>query len=238
VLHINEVYPSIQGEGVFAGEPTIFVRTQGCSLRCVWCDTPYGLPFGEKATEIGEGEFHTPLQVLDRVILASEGKAYHHVCLTGGDPLQQNNVSLLAFLKLAVQAGFTITIETGGHIPTVKYIELAKEFGRIYLCVDYKLPCSGMNEKMKSSAFSTLREEDSIKFVVGSKDDFDEAMLFLDHQRENKVKALALFSPVWDSELSVRELANLVMKLPKFFAPARLSLQLHKLIWEPATRAV
>src|ERR1700694_98677 len=40
-VKIAEIFYSIQGEGVLAGVPSVFVRTSGCNLRCTWCDTPY-----------------------------------------------------------------------------------------------------------------------------------------------------------------------------------------------------
>ena len=84
-MRIAEFFKSIQGEGEFAGTPSVFVRTTGCNLRCSFCDTPY--------TSWKPEGIHEPWQtILDR-ILADDCR---HVVLTGGEPLLQPDVVLLS----------------------------------------------------------------------------------------------------------------------------------------------
>jgi 7-carboxy-7-deazaguanine synthase len=102
-VKISEIFYSIQGEGLLAGVPSVFVRTSGCNLRCVWCDTPYTswAPEGEELTldEIGE-----------RVAQFACG----HVVVTGGEPMiAPEIVALTGRLR---ETGVHITIETAGTV--------------------------------------------------------------------------------------------------------------------------
>jgi len=102
-LRIAEIFSSLQGEGVWAGTPSVFVRVSGCNMRCTWCDTPY-------ASWSPEGESVEVEAILRDVA----EKGIEHVVLTGGEPmLFEPIVDLAAGLKLA---GHTITVETAGTV--------------------------------------------------------------------------------------------------------------------------
>src|SRR5262249_32114124 len=133
---------------------------------------------------------------------------------------------------------YEVSIETGGHVSTKKYIELAEELGHIHFCVDYKLPASGMHDKMNPHAFEDLRECDSVKYVVGTQDDFDVAMNHLHKARANGAKWLALFSPCWEASFTLRDLAEALIDVHNYLHPVTYSLQIHKVVWEPTTRKV
>jgi 7-carboxy-7-deazaguanine synthase len=75
-LRIAEIFHSIQGEGSLVGVPSVFVRTSGCNLRCVWCDTPY-------TSWHAEGDDWT----LERIWAAVEAYPARHVVVTGGEPM-------------------------------------------------------------------------------------------------------------------------------------------------------
>jgi len=102
-LRIAEVFASIQGEGIWAGIPSVFVRVSGCNLRCVWCDTPY-------ASWSPEG----PVQPVDEILDEVEGFGIGHVVLTGGEPMLFDPMEDLASALKA--RGHTITIETAGTV--------------------------------------------------------------------------------------------------------------------------
>ena len=82
---ISELFYSVQGEGLLAGVPSVFVRTSGCNLRCRWCDTPY-------ASSEPEGEQQTVEEIVARV---REYPA-RHVVLTGGEPMLAKGIEDLA----------------------------------------------------------------------------------------------------------------------------------------------
>ncbi len=102
-LRIAEIFASIQGEGIWAGTPSLFVRVSGCNLRCVWCDTPY-------ASWNPEGD------VLDLTAILGEADRYalKHVVLTGGEPMLFEPIAELS--RQLRRRGQTITIETAGTV--------------------------------------------------------------------------------------------------------------------------
>lgn len=107
-LKISEIFYSIQGEGVLAGVPSVFVRTSGCNLRCVWCDTPY-------TSWKPEGT----MQEIEEILARVDHFGARHVVLTGGEPLLfPESVSLCSAFR---NRGLHITIETAGTV----YRELA-----------------------------------------------------------------------------------------------------------------
>lgn len=102
-LRIAEIFSSIQGEGIWVGTPSTFVRVSGCNLRCAWCDTPY-------ASWRPEGPVLTIGQIVEQV--AQE--KIEHVVLTGGEPMLFDAIEPLA--KLLREEGHTITVETAGTV--------------------------------------------------------------------------------------------------------------------------
>jgi 7-carboxy-7-deazaguanine synthase len=103
-MKIAEIFYSVQGEGGLVGVPSVFVRTSGCNLRCVWCDTPY-------TSWHPEGDELSLDAIIERVKAYSPAR---HVVLTGGEPLiAPQVVELTANLRAL---GFHITIETAGTV--------------------------------------------------------------------------------------------------------------------------
>lgn len=102
-MRIAEIFHSIQGEGSLVGVPSVFVRTSGCNLRCVWCDTPY-------TSWHPEGDDWT----LERIWTAVESYPARHVVVTGGEPMiAREIVDLTRGLR---ERGRHITIETAGTV--------------------------------------------------------------------------------------------------------------------------
>lgn len=102
-MRISEIFYSIQGEGRLSGVPSVFIRTSGCNLRCVWCDTPYTSwnPGGKEMS-------------LEEILHAIESYPLDHVVLTGGEPLLSHEIEDLSVtLK---KAGAHVTIETAATI--------------------------------------------------------------------------------------------------------------------------
>ena len=103
-MRIAEIFHSIQGEGLLAGVPSVFVRTSGCNLRCDWCDTPYA-SWKPEGTEISVSEIANKI---------SEWNC-NHVILTGGEPMISPDLPELA--TVLKKQGKHITIETAGTLP-------------------------------------------------------------------------------------------------------------------------
>lgn len=223
---ITEIFKSIQGEGTRAGLPCVFVRLTGCNLRCVWCDTTYAFHDGKK---------HSIDGVLDRVTSLAGGNARRTslVEITGGEPLLQPETPELARKLLA--AGYTVMIETSGE----RFVgALPREVIKI---VDVKCPDSGEADTFDLANLDAVDDKDEIKFVIAGRRDYDFARDFTErHQLAARVRQV-LFSPVFEDPegrwpgLSARELAEWILADG---LPVRLGLQLHKFVWDPATKGV
>ena len=231
-MFITEIFKSIQGEGTRAGLPCIFVRLTGCNLRCTWCDTAYAFHGGRKMNVD---------EVLARVAELSgrreNANAAHAaiplVELTGGEPLLQEEIYPLADKLLA--AGYTVMIETSGE----RFVgRLPKEVVKI---VDVKCPDSGEADTFEMKNLTAINANDEVKFVVSTRRDYEFARDFtLRHQLPQRVRAV-LFSPVFeDPEGKWQGLPpqSLVEWILADGLQVRLGLQLHKFVWDPATKGV
>lgn len=225
-MHITEIFKSIQGEGTRAGLPCIFVRLTGCNLRCTWCDTAYAFHGGKKMSVE---------EILQHVSeLAGDGdRRLALVELTGGEPLLQEEIYPLAAQLLA--AGYTVMIETSGE----RFIgRLPKQVIKI---VDVKCPDSGEPETFDPRNLAELSPEDEVKFVISSRRDYEFAREFTrEHALAERTKQV-LFSPVHDDpqgQWAGLEPRALVEWMLEDGLPVRLGLQLHKIVWDPATRGV
>jgi 7-carboxy-7-deazaguanine synthase len=210
-MRVSEIFLSIQGEGTRAGRPCAFVRFTGCDLRCAWCDTAYAFQGGEERSR-------------EAIVAALDAMPARLVCLTGGEPLLQPELPALCADLLA--RGWEVTVETHGQRDTSA---LPAAVVRI---VDVKPPGSG--EVTADFAYlDALRPHDEVKFVVASEADFAwSAEVARRHRLSGRVAVL--FSPVSGRV----EASDLVAWLLASGLEARLSLQLHKLVWGPDRRGV
>lgn len=151
---------------------------------------------------------------------------WKHVCVTGGEPLAQRPI--IPFLSTLIEKGFSISLETSGALSTTAVPEKVK------VILDIKCPGSGVSDKNDWSNLDNLHPTDEIKFVVVDKDDYEWAKTIITkHNLFTKVDNV-LFSPVWD-KLSPD---TLVAWMVEDKLPARLNLQIHKYLWDPAMRGV
>lgn len=211
-LVINEIFFSIQGESSYVGRPCAFVRLTYCNLRCTYCDTEYAFYEGRKMS-IGE------------ILEALQAYPTELVELTGGEPLLQKGVHDL--IRRLLDAGKTVLVETGGSLD-VRPVD-----PRAVLIYDVKCPDSAMEHKNLLENLPRLRPQDEIKFVVGSRRDYEWATEKI-RKFDLTAHHTVLFSPVW-GKLEPRELAEWILEEG---LPVRLQLQLHKLIWDPDRRGV
>ena len=224
-MFITEIFKSIQGEGTRAGRPCIFVRLTGCNLRCTWCDTSYALHGGQKMSVA---------EVVERVeALRGSAAGGPLVELTGGEPLLQQDIYPLAERLLA--AGYVVLIETSGE----RFIGQLPE--AVIKIVDVKCPDSGEPETFDVRNLKELTNRDEVKFVVSSRRDYEFARDFMrEHRLAGRVKEV-LFSPVHEDpggKWKGLEPRQLVEWMLEDGVEARLGLQLHKIVWDPALRGV
>jgi 7-carboxy-7-deazaguanine synthase len=204
-LRVTEIFKSIQGESMRAGLPCAFVRLTGCALRCVWCDTAYAFHGGREM----------PVEEAARAALALGTSL---VEITGGEPLEQEGVYPL--IGRLLDAGRTVLIETGGHVP------LDRVDPRAVKIVDVKAPGSGMMHANLAGNLDLLSPQDEVKFVLADRRDFEWALAFV-AERDLDARHVVTFSPVWDT-LAAADLAAWVRDSGR---PIRLGLQLHKILW-------
>ncbi|MES1256438.1 MAG: radical SAM protein [Acidobacteriota bacterium] len=213
MLTINEIFHSIQGESTRAGQPCVFVRLTACDLRCSWCDTPYAFTEGRKMS-------------VSEVITAVDAYGCPLVEITGGEPLLQEDVYEL--MQRLQAGGRTVMLETGGH----RSIERVP--AGVLKVVDVKCPGSGEADKNDWANLGRLAPGDEVKFVVKDRADYDFAVDVIARYNLPARTAAVLMSPV-HGVLHPRTLSEWMLADR---VPARLQVQLHKLIWSPETRGV
>ncbi len=211
-LTINEIFHSIQGESTFMGLPCVFVRLTGCNLRCTWCDTEYAFYEGRTMS-------------LDDIIGEVEKYGCNLVEITGGEPLAQDGV--LPLMNMLCDRGYEVLLETSGSI-NIEPVD-----SRVRRIVDFKCPGSGMEKKNLWENVEYLRSTDEVKFVIGSREDFDWAEDMISRYGLNR-RCPVLMSPVFD-DLQPIDLAQWILERK---INVRFQLQMHKFIWEPETRGV
>ncbi len=215
-LNISEIFYSIQGEGTRAGLPCVFIRLQGCNLRCSWCDTPYALEINQEEKPMTFAE----------IISAVEQYNCNFIEFTGGEPLQQTAV--VDLINYFANMGKIVAIETNG------YHSFSDIDHRVIKIMDIKCPGSKMQKFNNFNNLKFLTNNDEIKFVVIDKSDFDYALEIVTKYKLEEIVDTILFSPVFGKCQPV-DLANWILSTRKNY---RMQLQMHKFIWHPDTRGV
>jgi 7-carboxy-7-deazaguanine synthase len=212
-LSVNEIYYSIQGESTWAGRPCVFVRLAFCDLRCSYCDTEYAFYEGKKQTlkEIVDtiATFRCPL-----------------VEITGGEPLLQKNV--LALMSILADGGSTVLLETSGAH------DISKIDARVHRIMDLKTPGSGEVEKNFWPNIDYLTLRDEVKFVMGSREDYEWSCDKVQRYGLTSRCHAVLFSPIF-GRIDPRQIVEWILADR---LDVRFQLQMHKFIWSPAQRGV
>jgi 7-carboxy-7-deazaguanine synthase len=226
-VYLIETYKSVQGESSFAGRPCIFVRLAGCNLRCSWCDSEYTFKGGYKLSEdevVAEVEKLAPVKLVE---------------FTGGEPLLQER-ELIPLMERLLRDGYELMIETSGerpldHVPTA-----------VHKIVDVKCPGSGEGGSFRMSNLEFLSKRDEVKFVISNRGDYEFARDFMrEHALEARVGHV-LLSPAFIKNPSLARSTENCMLDPRELVDwlladglnARLSLQIHKYVWEPQKKGV
>jgi len=211
-MRITEIFFSIQGESTHAGKPCVFVRLTGCSLRCEYCDTKYSYAGGRDMT-------------LDEVLTTVAGYPARLVEVTGGEPLEQEEVYPL--MNSLLDRGYSVMLETGGHV-SVESVPNA-----VTKIIDIKCPDSREGHTVCWQNLDLAAPHDEFKFVISSRADYEWSRdVYLEKLRHKPNPVL--FSPSHD-ELPAVDLARWILDDG---IPVRLQLQLHKYIWGAHVRGV
>ena len=227
-MHLIELYKSVQGESSFAGLPCIFVRLAGCNLRCAWCDSEYTFAGGKPFTEdqiISQIEALAPCTLIE---------------FTGGEPMLQAR-ELLPLMHRLLDANYTLMIETSGERP------LSEVPPAVHKIVDVKCPGAGAAaNSFHMENLTALTKNDEVKFVLTNRADYEFARAFiLQHDLPSKAGGILLSpafskspSPLRTTDNATLDPRTLVEWMLADGLPARLSLQVHKFIWEPMKKGV
>jgi len=205
-LKVNEIYPALNGEGIHVGVPTTIVRTQGCNLGCVYCDTEYAQdPAGGSEMSVSE--------MLETSDLRDHYRSW--ALITGGEPLLQPDLEdLVVALR---KRGLMVEVETNGSILAPNWWELVDCWS-----VDIKCPSSGM-EGWSEKAWLGVRSQDQLKFVVANEND----LAYVSYFTRKLVSPSLVVSPAYPwTQPWLEQCADFCLR-----HCVRLSLQQHKIIY-------
>ena len=203
-MKINEIFYSLQGEGKWAGLPNVFIRTTGCNLRCCFCDTTYAYEDGEEMS-------------IDAIVKDIQKYPCKYVCITGGEPLiQDETVQLIDNL---LQKSYGIYLETNGSLDIKKILRKKS----LLISLDIKCPSSTMHEKMNFNNISLINSGDQLKFIIQDRTDYEYAKKII---KKFKPLCSIFFQPVWG--INTKDLSSWILKDG---LDVRLGLQMHKIIW-------
>lgn len=227
-MQISEIYKSLQGESTHAGLACVFVRLTGCNLRCSWCDSEFSFQGGSKMSL---------QEVLNEVARLSPMGGL--VEITGGEPMLQER-EVIPLMEQLLEADYQVLLETSGERA------LSRVPKQVIKIVDVKCPNSGEPGTFAPENLKALRPHDELKFVLSDRTDYEFACDFvINNNLAERVHAI-LFSPAFEKTatgsrdtthclLDPQQLAEWILEDN---VPARLSLQIHKLIWDPAAKGV
>ena len=218
-LNISEIFHSIQGESSFAGWPCAFIRLAGCGHGCFGCDTAYAERDGVK---LG----------IEEVVQKALAFQAPFIEVTGGEPLLQPAVYSL--MQQLCDLEQKVLLETGG------FLSVAGVDSRVHKIIDLKPPSSGVcdqnnpeNIELALVAELPHRQSFEFKIVIANKGDYEWATALLHEHRLTDF--FTIMMGVSFGKLDPAELAEWMLRDR---LRARMQLQLHKYIWDPALRGV
>ncbi len=210
---VKEIYLSLQGESSHQGLVCSFVRLTGCHLRCSYCDSAFAFHGGSR------------LKVAE-VVRQVRALGAPRVEVTGGEPLLQPGVYPL--LEQLLAASLIVLLETSGAID-VRLVPV-----EVHKIVDLKTPSSGESDRNDFRVLDSMTARDELKFVIGTRGDYEWARAQLQAHRLEQRDFALLFSCV-HGRLAHRTLAEWIVADR---LPVRFQLQQHKVVWDPDARGV
>lgn len=207
-LSVNEIYETIQGEGLLVGTPSLFIRLQGCNLRCPWCDQPEALDKKEEFTK------------LDDILERAERSTFRHAVITGGEPLLQPEIHLL--VKGLIERGFSVQIETNGTLWNEGLEEVAD---RIHITCS---PKAAARFFVHPKILECAKE---LKFVVD--EEFDTRVLLKNEFLPFLRKGLVVLQPESNRRDMFEKALSIVEEIAQKGFSIRIVPQIHKFLGIP-----
>jgi len=212
-MNVIEKYISVEGEGIFQGYPTVFIRFTGCNLKCSYCDSLY-------AHDVENSSKYKITNILSYILKTKIKK----VTLTGGEPLCQDNIYKL--INILLYNKINVNIETNGSI-LINNIN-----NNAVITMDYKLPSSNMESFMLLDNLKLLKLDDVLKFVCSDENDLKTALNIINKYTP---QCNIYFSPVFNT-IQPKRIVEFILDNKLF--NCRMQLQIHKYIWGKETRGV
>jgi 7-carboxy-7-deazaguanine synthase len=227
-LRLNEMYPTIQGEGPNVGVPTTFVRFSGCNMRCPgWpCDTQHAIQ-----PELWKND---PVVTVEKLLSMVADFKPRHVCITGGEPTMQNAEMLEQFADLLLGFGYSIDVFTNGSLKV--FPTWMQEDADVTVILDWKLLGSGEQETGLSIRYENahkLKSTDAVKFVIATDEDYAEALITW-QMLEEFCYAQPYIGVAW----GLYEESKLVTKVIEDGLPWHVNTQIHKYIFPGVERGI
>ncbi len=217
-FRVSEIFKSIEGEGIRAGFPAVFVRLHGCNLNCSYCDSTYACIGSDYS-----------IMTLKQIVDAVRAYKIYRVTLTGGEPLIYSNcVNLIAAL---INYGIEVNVETNGSIDLNCLSSLMKD-PKLIITMDWKSYSSGEALKMKTSNLLMLTSNHVLKFVVGTYEDLEQMNKILN---TFPLHCKIFVSPVF-GKIEPKSIVEYLLNNNLYYV--RMQLQIHKFIWDPNMRGV
>lgn len=217
---VVEKFISINGEGTRAGQLAVFIRFAGCNLVCSYCDTQWANKGDVAYTEMTEFEIYDYIK----------STGVNNVTLTGGEPLLRENIDKLLRI-LSSDKSIKVEIETNGSVDILEFREISDN---ISFTIDYKLPGSNMESRMKPDNYKKLSNRDTVKLVVSDIKDLQRAKEIIEQYTLTE-QCSVYISPVF-GKISPKDIVDFMIK--NRMNDVNLQLQLHKIIWDPETKGV
>ena len=217
-MSISEVFVSVQGEGIDVGKPAVFLRTAGCPLRCLYCDTKYAWQVGNKQ-EVN--------------VLVSQVREFHYpyVVITGGEPLSQKALSELILAISSLDFVRLIDVESSGCIFRDDFF-----YRKVRLTLSPKPPSMGVEFPGSNVLkFLSLDKPIFLKFPILDEEDFEFIKDFLYENKQlirEEIVLQPISNPAEDYRETVKRVIELVISDKKFMNDfdVRVLPQVHKLI--------
>lgn len=225
---ISEIFDSIDGEGIRAGQLCTFIRMFGCNLRCSYCDSLYAID--SKYSDV------PPKEMGINQILSYVNRDYKRVTITGGEPLLFPET--IKLVNRLCEMGFEVNIETNGSCDIVAFREMIEHKENLFFTIDFKLPSSNEMYKMRLSNFDNLEKRDVLKLVIGSLEDMEVAAgIAGDVAEKYGENAPHIFAGVVFGSFELADVIDNFMRNP-LLKDVRFQIQMHKVIWDPEMRGV
>lgn len=211
MLYYDEIFLSIQGESTDTGLPCIFIRLFGCPFGCSYCDTKQDIKNKKR------------ISIENVISKVKSFKGVDRVCITGGEPLLQDEDVLPLVWELQ-SLDYKVSVETSGCVKIKDWGYYRRSFKYI---MDVKCPSSGIPYKNVFDNLLKLQSNDEVVFVIADRKDYD----FMRETLKNyPTMAHILLSPMFDSSgknVIGKDLVNWVLEDK---LKCRIQVQLHKIL--------